>query len=100
MGEFKLLVEENIPGSKDVFEGVDSLLNEVYSLIGDDANPPPKTIDTSVPPSKLKVPMEAIPPMPDIEKPPEKVEEPPEKIEKPLEEKIEELPEKIETSPE
>jgi len=90
--EFKLLVEENIPGSKDVFEGVDSLLNEVYSLIGDDANPPPKTIDISVPPSKLKVPMEAIPPMPDIEKPPEKIEEPPEKIETP--------PEKIETSPE
>ena len=93
--EFKLLVEENIPGSKDVFEGVDSLLNEVYSLIGDDANPPPKTIDISVPPSKLKVPMEAIPPMPDIEKPPEKIEEPPEKIET-SPEKIEEPPATIE----
>ena len=96
--EFKLLVEENIPGSKDVFEGVDSLLSEVYSLIGDDTNPPPKTIDISVPPSKLKVPMEAIPPMPDIEKPPEKIEEPPEKIETPPE-KIETSPEKIEEPP-
>jgi len=103
--EFKLLVEDNIPGSKDIFDAVadvknaiDSLLSEVTSLVNP-SEPPPKTVDISVPPSKLKVQMAAVPPMPDIEKPPENIEKLPEKIEMPPE-KIEFPPEKIEMPPE
>jgi len=94
--EFKLLVEDNIPGSKDIFDAIDSLLSEDEVK---PQEPPPKTVDISVPPSKLKVQMAAVPPMPDIEKPPENIEKLPDKIEMPPE-KIEVPPENIEMPPE
>merc|ERR1711997_1340792 len=89
--EFKLLIQDNIPGSKDVFDAIDSLLRE-------DVQPLPKTVDISVPPSKLKVQMAAFP-MPDIKKPPEIIDKPTEITEKPTE-SIEKLLEMIEEKPE
>ena len=63
--EFRLLVEDSVPGSKDVFD----------VILGDDnvdpGQPLPKKVDISVPPSKLKVDLSALPPMPEIEKPPD-----------------------------
>ena len=55
--EFRLLVEDSVPGSKDVLD----------VILGDETK-----VDISVPPSKLKkVDLSALPPMPEIEKPPE-----------------------------
>ena len=63
--EFRLLVEDSVPGSKDVLD----------VILGDDnvdpGQPLPKKVDISVPPSKLKVDLSALPPMPEIEKPPD-----------------------------
>merc|ERR1712203_422566 len=84
--EFRFLLEDTIPESKDIFAAIDDYIKT-------EEQPPPKTIDISVPPSKLKV--QALPPVPEpeIEKPPE---EPPveEQVHKP---NVEETPEVVET---
>ena len=64
--EFRLLVEDSVPGSKDVLD----------VILGDETK-----VDISVPPSKLKkVDLSALPPMPEIEKPPESKTEAEEKV--------------------